>query len=563
MTVFRSKQPIRLSDNQLLGSGGEGSAYKVGSEVLKVYHQPLDRTFLDKMRELSPLVTLQNVVTPEEPLFDKEDRLIGYTMRSVRDPISLPLLFTTSYLQRTGILLPSTIRLAQRMLETTDAIHEKKILIVDGNEFNFLVQLQGSLEPFFIDVDSYQTPSFPATALHPNIQDYASTAFSEMTDWYSLAVITFQLFAGIHPYKGRATGFSSDDLAARCRARLSVLNPKVSYPKAAVRSFDDIPRGYRAWYEAIFEGGERLPPPKDPGQGLIRRADVRIAVAHLIVNEVFSSSSPIRDYRRIGTKVVVVGERMMQVEGSTMAQGIETTTARSLPLMSDHDKIVEVFVHEGYLHVKLETGGGTLRSDIAAERMFMVDDRLYALYHGNVQEIVATTLANNTALVTFTPMRVLESASKIMRGCVYMDVFGRPNFLIPYGFKLSTIFHSSETDGYKIVDAFYENGTLIIMGFKNGQYDRFTFKFNINGGGLAVVDHEVEQDVMLEEINATVLSDGMLVEIVANDLRLSAKGDVRKKVVEDVNLPAGASLRSDGRKVFYILGSSIYSVSMK
>lgn len=561
MTVYRNKQPVRLSDSQLLGSGGEGSAYKVGDEVLKVYHKPLDRTFLDKMRELSPLVSMPNVVTPEDPLFDKEDRLIGYVMRSVRDPIALPLLFTTSYLQRNGIALPITVRLAMRMHETTEAIHEKKILIVDANEFNFLVQLQGSMEPFFIDVDSYQTPSFPATALHPNIQDYTATIFNEGTDWYSMAIVTFQLFTGIHPYKGRATGFASDDLAARCQSHISVLNPKVSYPKAAVRSFKDIPQGYLAWYEAIFEGGERLPPPKDPGRGIIRRADVTMVASHLLIQDLFDLGHPIRDLRRIGGQLTVLTQGSIDLPETN--ERIETSTPHSFPLQSDRGAIIEVFLHAGYLHVKLATGGGTLRSDIAAERMFMVDDRLYAIFRGNVQEIVATTLAQNAVLVTFTPMRVLESASKIMRGCVYMDVFGRPNFLIPYGFKLSTIFHSADLDGYRIVDAFYENATMIVLGSKNGVYDRFTFKFNVNGSGLSVVDHDVDRDVLLEEINATVLQNGMLAEVVEDNLRLSARGAVQKKVVQGAGLPAGASLRSDGTKVFYVLGSKSFSVSMR
>lgn len=560
MTVYLDKQPVRLLDSSLIASGGEGSAYKVGKDVYKIYHKPLDLTFLDKMRELSALVSLPNVAVPERPVFDKEGRLVGYVMRQITDPLALPLLFTTSYLKRNGITIDSLTRLSSRMADTVAKIHDAKILVVDMNEFNLLVKNVGTLEPFFIDVDSYQTPSFPATAIMPSIQDFATKDFNELTDWYSFGVLAFQLFVGIHPYKGGVTGFADDDIAARCKAHVSVLNPKTTYPRAAVRPFDSIPRGYLAWFQAMFEGGERLPPPADPGALSVRAPDATIVSAQLNILKEWASSSEILDLRRIAGRTILSTRGGVQMDGSTMAKGIEVGTGHVFPLMGDRGMIA-VFIRDGYVWAKLDTNGGELRSDVPAEKLFFVDDRLYSIYRGVVQEVGATTLGGNTQLITYTPMNVLKNASKVMTGVVYMDIFGRPNFLIPYGFKLSTIFHSADTDGYKIIDAFYMNGTLIVVGSNNGRYDRFTFKF-INGSGLALVDHDVERDVLLEEVNATVLSNGMLVEVVAGDLRLSARSSVQKKIVKDVGLPAGASLRNDGAKVYYILGHEAFSITL-
>jgi hypothetical protein len=562
MIVYRDKQQVKLSDGQLIASGGEGSAYKVGDEAFKIYHKPIDRTFLDKMSELSPLVTLPNVVAPRDPLFDKSGELVGYVMGLVQNASALPLFFTTSYLKRNGFTAETIVSLAKRLLDTADSIHQSKILVVDANEFNFLVKNSGQLVPYFIDVDSYQTPSFPATAIMATIQDYASKKFSELTDWYSFGVLAFQLLVGIHPYKGTARGFDADDIAARCRAHVSVLNKNVRYPKAAVRPIDDVPVGYRAWFQAMFEGGERLPPPADPGAVAAYKPDAVIVSASIKTEQVFGASSVVYDMRVVGGRVVVSGKNFVTRQGSTTAPLIMTETDRPFPLMGSRD-LIAVYVKERHVWAKVSSSSGELQSDVSAEKLFFVDDRLYAIYGSIVQEINATAVGGNDMLVTYNPMRVPENSSRIMTGVVYVDVFGRPNFLIPYGFKLSMMFHAPETDGYKIVDAFYANCVLIVIGSKNGRYDRFTFKFAISGSGLTLVDHDVERDVLLEEINATVLNNGMLVEVVGDDLRLSAKGSVQRKVVTNIGLPAGTSLRTDGAKVYYIFGNNIYSITMK
>src|SRR5947199_212129 len=82
--------------------------------------------------------------------------------------------------------------------------------------------------------------------------------FSPETDWFSFAIISFQMFIGIHPYRGLHP--SLPDLDARMSANVSVLNPRVSIPKLCY-PFSVIPQAYRDWYRAIFEDGKRVPPP--------------------------------------------------------------------------------------------------------------------------------------------------------------------------------------------------------------------------------------------------------------------------------------------------------------
>ena len=111
---------------------------------------------------------------------------------------------------------------------------------------------------FFIDTDSYKTKSYNATAIMESIRDRHSSSFNTNTDWFSWAIITFQMFIGIHPFKGKHPKFSNLD--ERMMNNVSVLNSSVSIPKLCA-SFDVIPQAYREWYKAVFEDGKRVPPP--------------------------------------------------------------------------------------------------------------------------------------------------------------------------------------------------------------------------------------------------------------------------------------------------------------
>ena len=153
-----------------------------------------------------------------------------------------------------------------RQLQTgVSHIHSRGILIVDLNEMNFLVAPDFS-ELFFIDVDSYQTPSFPATVLMESVRDRHAKAFSSDSDWFSFAVVSFQMFVGIHRSRERIRLFNTCLTTRRnstraCSANVSVLHPGVSVP-AACLPFSVIPPNYLDWYRAVFEQGKRLPPPQ-------------------------------------------------------------------------------------------------------------------------------------------------------------------------------------------------------------------------------------------------------------------------------------------------------------
>ena len=78
------------------------------------------------------------------------------------DPICK--LFTKSFKTTNNIQNSDVIEIVKHMQKTISNIHSANCLVVDLNELNVMVDISKCYS-YFIDVDSYQTKSFKATAI--------------------------------------------------------------------------------------------------------------------------------------------------------------------------------------------------------------------------------------------------------------------------------------------------------------------------------------------------------------------------------------------------------------
>src|SRR5215467_8117210 len=269
----RSKGEIRLGQTEFKAQGGEGSVYVKGSNAYKIYSDPSRCITQAKIDELSALVQ-PNIIRPLELIIDGRNRPVGYSMRSAGKTYSLCQLFPKAFRQRNNVTPELMLRLVRQLQTGVSHIHSRGILIVDLNEMNFLVTTDFR-ELFFIDVDSYQTPSFPATVLMESVRDRHARTFTTGSDWFSFAVVSFQMFVGIHPFKGTYAALQQlsdkeQKLDARMQANISVLHQGVTVPGSTL-PFTVIPPAYLDWYRAVFEEGKRMPPPQDV-QGTVQLA---------------------------------------------------------------------------------------------------------------------------------------------------------------------------------------------------------------------------------------------------------------------------------------------------
>ncbi|HVK04368.1 MAG TPA: hypothetical protein VM490_12895, partial [Armatimonadaceae bacterium] len=259
MEVFvRGKNRVVLTQADFKSGGGEGNVYVKGATAYKVYHDPAGAIPPAKIQELESL-TDPDVIRPLDPLVDARGRTVGYTMRAV--PAGMPLIqtFSRAFRQREGLTPEKVAPLVAKLRGGVQHVHDQGVLIVDLNEMNFLVD-PGFDHVYFIDVDSYQTRSFKARVLMESVRDRhcAGRDWDEGTDWFSFGVVSFQMFTGIHPYRGAHPRVKTLD--ERMLANLSVLGPDVRVP-AATLPFSVIPANYLSWYRAVFEQGARIAPP--------------------------------------------------------------------------------------------------------------------------------------------------------------------------------------------------------------------------------------------------------------------------------------------------------------
>ena len=255
MKIQHLNNEVTINSNHFVAQGGEGSIYIRDGYAFKIGAPIPDA----KIRELKPL-DCSSIIVPLAPIFEK-NKLVGFSMRAIKSRCSWGEASSISYKIDNAITLTTELEWFRQLIEILKKAHANKCLIVDVNELNFLISDSG--EVVGIDTNSWQTPSFPATAIMPYIQDFTSPKPSNLTDFYSAGILGFQMLTGIHPYKGSHPDFSGsllDRIKERCIKHTSVFNNKAAYP-SSVLPFDRIPQNLRAWFYRVFEDGKRELPP--------------------------------------------------------------------------------------------------------------------------------------------------------------------------------------------------------------------------------------------------------------------------------------------------------------
>lgn len=555
MKLFiRGKGKVELNADDFVAQGGEGSIYIQGDLAYKIYNDPARMIPAAKIQELSVL-TLPSIVRPQEVLLNSAHTPIGYTMRPIKDVTALCQLFTRAFRERKGLLPESMPALVQKLREGVAYVHRHGMLIVDLHEMNFLIDLPLK-EVLFIDVDSYQTPSFPATALMDSIRDRHTKGFHQNTDWFAFGIVSFQLFVGIHPFKGKHP--DGLDLDARMVGNISVFNKAITLPKVCY-PFQVIPQAYRDWYEAIFEKGNRCPPPDTMQQTIYVSPPIssRIENVHLSVREVQRFPARIvapfmlgSGFGAVTTEGVVFGRQRLAQTAEVMvaftprmqrpiAAWREGDRLRLHDLMSDHAVITELVGAGG-----MEYGG-----------------RLYVNHGTAFHEVQFLELPNGIQATLKQVGNALRHGTQLFDG---VGVQRAPGACFITVFPQAGVCHTIRIpalDAYRIVNARYRNQVLMVIGSANGRYDRLIFRFDPE---YRAWDLRMEADVAEIDLNFVTLDNGVCIRMVEGELELfshrcNAIGlrRVSASGMED------ARLFHVGVQVFCTRGDTLYSLTMR
>lgn len=568
MDVYvNGKQHIKLSDKQhFVASGGEGKIYEKGNVVYKVYFDPKKAIPKGKISELRAL-NRSNIIGPKLPLYDKNGRLIGFTMDRVPNNEFLCQLFTSSYRKQHKIRNKTIIELTENMQETIVYIHDNKCLMVDGNEMNYLVDGKSYSTAYFIDVNSYQTQSFPATAIMPSIYDYSCKGkFTTLSDWFAFAIVSCQLYIGIHPYKGRHPKFDKRDLKGRMKAGVSIFNPDISLPPV-VRDFGCVPSNFCGWLEDILEKGQRKPPPLVGG--IIGAIPVKITVIKSTDNfEIRRLFSVKKEGGHITNCFYYGGKRVVVTENKIYIDKVVYDKIGSHVVFIDNMDPVFVEAKDGELDIRYK--GKKVEFNLAVQKVMVIENRLFVINEGSMNEIVLYESNKGTGIEIVPLIRstwdiLLPKANKVFTNVIYQDVLGKACFVVPVpevsesASSSCVVKYISQLDKYRIIDAKYDMGILVVIGYCGGKYDKHII--NIKND-----EYRVIYDIDYQGINFTVLENGVVVMINEDnkmELFFNIGAQTKVKFIEDPDIDFSMNVVRNGTQTVVFKDYDIYSLTMK
>lgn len=554
-------KPVVLNQTNFKAAGGEGNVYVKSGLAYKVYHDPSKMIAPGKISELSILAPETNILGPQDIIYAGNSP-VGFTMRFKPDTEFLCKLFAKGFRDKNGVTPEDINALVKNMQDTLRKIHAKNILVVDYNEFNFLVG-QDWRTAFHIDVDSWQTPSYPATAIMESIRDrkVSNKKFTQYSDWFSFACVAFQLYIGAHPYKGRHPDFSPKDWMEMMNQGISIFNRKCKLPPAC-QSLDVIPKGHLKWFEAVLEKGERTAPP-EPDQVQVVAGPVKAKI--ITGNDKFNISLVQQYDSQIVAARYIDGVRYVVTQTSVFgdtrqfmsyAKPTVTKVQRDVcPVLGDAPVLVEYSRVDGKLRFKtfkdVEVGV------VDSKGFFIANRAAYTVIRDSLIEI---SFRNSGVKVSCAqlPVANIFHNNQVFDGLVAQNILRTCRLAIPYESGRCANIRVPELDKARLIDAKYEAGVAIILTEEGGKNYRHTLVFN---KGCTEYTIRTEKDSSVEDINFTVKDNGVCIASNGDNLEIFLDNSKVKLVESPLN--NNEQVISFKNDTLVINGDSIQKISSK
>lgn len=557
MVQIEGRGKISVKPTDHVASGGEGHVYRPGgaSLALKIWddpHRALSGRMVEKIKLLSVLKD-SRIVAPETLARDRTGNLIGYVMPWVTG-WDLPLAFTNDWRAAHGFDDAKVLAFTESMRQVTLLAHTHAIIMGDANELNILGDNNG---PRYIDVDPWLPPGFAGDKIMPTIQDHHAPIFTKEADWFAWAVVTFQLWTGVHPYRGTHPNFKRSDLEKRMRANVSVFDNKIRL-NAAVRPLSHIPSSLRRWYESVFQQGERSVPPEIQTGSVIMASvpakDMTFVSGKLKITEAFTL--PAAYARRVAPDVILLtdGSLISLSDGRLLGSG--PLDASYVSTMDGG--LVAARVENGYIEFGTIRSGTSVALEpagINAEKIWAAANRLFAVMRDGILELTPRNLGQKNVLLTGRKWPLNANATVFGDGVALFDALGAKYLVLPQADKAVAMVRMRELDKMKPVVMLGSGRTSVMSLIDNaGAYHR------------AMIT--VEEDLAKYKTNMAPADDGSLSDVILNNgliLWATAGGELGASTLTNTS-PLGAAtggrLIAGPSGVFSIVGDKVLRLSM-
>jgi hypothetical protein len=558
---LQGKGEIKLSQSDFKAQGGEGSIYVKKSTAYKIYADPSRTLHPAKIVELSAL-TQANIIRPLEIVLNAKNEPVGYSMHHVDRAYALCQLFPKAFRQRNNLTPELTLLLVRRLQQGVAHVHSKGILIVDLNEMNFLVAADFG-EIFFIDVDSYQTPSFAATSLMESVRDRHAKSFSTNSDWFAFAVVSFQMFVGVHPFKGsfpplQQLSDTQRKLDARMLGNISVLHKGVSVPMSCF-PFSLIPPVYLDWYRAVFEEGKRLPPPNDLRSVITLQPQIEaspINGSSFLITEAREYDSLIISHDGLKT----ITQQSIYFEGKRFPKPSADVKVAVTP--RQRHLIAAYSDASGVKFCDLTTGK-EIETTVKGEQVAIAEGNLFIKQAESIFQIDFIELQGKILIGVRQVANVMMRSTQMFNGLAIQNLLGANYASILRSSGKCFQVRLPELDGHMIIDAKLERNVLIVVIARGGNYDKLIYRF---ASDFSAYDVRLLTDVMTTSIDFTVLDTGVVLHLIdENELEIfSTSGSATNtRSISDPALEGDVKLFHTGKQALIARDNKLFRVGLR
>ncbi len=568
---LEGRGPLTLRPSDYKATGGEGSVYQVAGTSIKIYTDPqkMQRDgMVEKVKLLKPLGN-SFIMAPQGIVKDTQGRAIGLYMPFAEGE-PMPRVFTNAFRARENFGDQQAVQLSARMHDTFKFAHGHKAIMVDPNEMNWIADItaKNGPEPRAIDVDSWAIGRFGASVVMPSIRDVHSRTFTELTDWFSWGVVTFQIFTGIHPYRGMLDGYKPTEMVRRMQDNASVFHKGVGL-NLAVRDFNKIPGPLLGWYRATFEKGERAIPPSPLETG------ATVATPATRVLRVVTTASGGLVFEKVFEKVGDPVVRVYSCGVVLLASGsvVDLATKRQIGTLSSRSGEV-VKVRDGWLLADLGQNSPiytfidwrTLAKEnlpfaLRGHRFVRFENRLFLVTDSELVELNVIQAARPILTIGQKTSILSPKATRWFDGVGIQEAMGATFLVLPFGDKSCLTVRVKELDGFRPVVAKAGNrfATVVVLD-KTGSYRKFelTFaadysKYSVWEGGTD--NSELNISILPKGVCATVVNDGELIIFVPRNGTVSRISD--KAIATDMALSNWDDI------VVYTQNGAVWTLKMK
>jgi len=559
MQIIVEGKKISLTQNNYVTQGGEGKIFQKGNVAYKIYEDLKKMIPTGKIEELSKL-NVPNIVCPKQVIYSPKKEILGFTMDWLgNDNYAMCKMFTNTFRDANAITNDHVIELVENIKNIIIApIHEQNCLMVDGNELNYLVR-PDFVTPLFIDVNSYQTPNFPPTAIMPSVRDWQNPdKFSVMSDWFSFAIVSFQLFIGIHPFKGKHKNYKKNDFEKRVKDCISVFNKNVRLPPPA-RDFDLIPSDYKDWYFRLFEKGERLFPPKMPG------SIKTIQVKTILVNS--TDNFEIVEIKEFESDIVYHNETVTKTKKKLYVGNTDYKVGNDVEVLFSPFKAEPILckIDNGKIQLKTPSSDSMIQQiNLTCTDKMIVND---ALLIKNKSQLTEIQFSDNNQIIPYVQQvwNIEPKSSKLFSNIVVQSVLGRTYICIPIPkYKQSSFIIKDipELDKMQIIDAKHDNHVAMFITNEGGIYNKYVLVFD-NSYNKYVV--RIFEDIDYIPLNFITLQSGVCISIREDDVIeiFHYTHPSKVKEIKDPKVDSTMRLCKRGMDVRFFKGNKLFSFKVK